>query len=90
MLLNLEELDIDVRHYHGHDEGNSQKPGAYLRVEAAAERMSRNEQASNPTEKSEQYDEIPVDTVDQDKLVADDGNELEEREDATGNDPDKM
>lgn len=86
MLLNLQALNLDVRHGHGTKKHNSQEANNHLRLHATTKGMPSDQEGADSGNHREQYDDITIDPMEEDGLVPKDGHKLEAGEEAARED----
>lgn len=82
MLINLLALDVDDTEHRRDRRSNREKADKDLRVKQAAEGAVRDHEGTGVGDKEEKADEPAVDAVEEDELVADDGEELKDDQDS--------
>lgn len=90
MLIHLQALDIVPRKRQARCANYGQHPHAGLRLKAPAESSATDHQGTDVGDQDEQDDHVAVDTVEEQKLVSNDGDELEYHEKASWKDSAKV
>lgn len=82
MLVDLQPLDIIVRERHRDRSSDDEVSDSGLRGEGSAKGAAGNHGSADVADCDEEEDQVAVDAMEEDGFVADDGEELEDHEDA--------
>ena len=88
MLLDLQLLDVDICQHHRSRRYGYQDPDGSLAGDRPAERARCDHGCACISEQDEENDNVPVDAMEENGFVADDGDELKYHEETCGNDGD--
>lgn len=83
MLVDLQALDVVPRKRHARCANDGQHPHAGLRLKTPPESAATDHQGTDVADQDEEDDHVAADTVEEQKLISNDGNKLEDQKEAS-------